>query len=156
MAREVVPLIRNQFPDVQLQLVGRGAPDALEELARLPGVNAVGEVESTAKCLQRSTLAVAPIRFGGGTRIKIIEAFASARPTVSTALGRHGLEGVDGRELLIADGAEEFAAACCRILQDPGLAASLGAAGRRTYEEFYEPEAVITAIRKIATGLLGS
>lgn len=156
MAREVMPLIRAHRPDARLQLVGRGGGSALDELVRLPGVTATGEVPSTAEYLQKSAIAVAPVRVGGGTRIKIIEAFASARPTVSTTVGCHGLEVVKDRDLLIADDAKGFAEACCRLLEDPGLAATLGDAGHRIYQEFYEPESVISAIVKVTTELLES
>ncbi len=67
-------------------------------------------------------MAVVPVRYGGGTRVKILESFAHRVPVVSTRLGAEGLEVEDGVHLLLADGPEDFAAATVRLLRDPAFA----------------------------------
>jgi len=80
---------------------------------------------------------VVPLRLGSGTRLKILEAWAMARPVVSTALGAEGLDCVPGRHLLIADDPSDFASSVLRILGEPGLADELGRAGRALVSERY-------------------
>ena len=82
-------------------------------------------------------MAVVPIRAGGGTRIKILEAFASGVPVVSTALGAEGLNVEDGVHLLIADTPDAFAAACVRLARDEGLRARIIPAARQLQEDQY-------------------
>jgi hypothetical protein len=76
-----------------------------------------------------------PIRAGGGTRIKILEAFGYGRVVISTTLGAEGIAAKDGREILIADNADDFAQAAWRLVNEAGLAAALIGNGRRTVME---------------------
>jgi len=82
-------------------------------------------VDDPAPLYAAADLAVVPIRAGGGTRIKILEAFALGIPVVSTRLGAEGIEALDGVHLLLADDAPAFAAACVRLKNDPDTAAAL-------------------------------
>lgn len=154
MATDVMPHVLERIPHARLFLVGRGAPEALRKLGQLPGVVAVGEVDEVATHLRSSRLAIAPVRYGGGTRIKLIEAFAYSLPTVSTTIGCHGLDVTNGRELLVADQPADFAAACCRILDDDGLASSLARAGHELYEREYRPAAVRERIQQLANRVI--
>jgi glycosyltransferase involved in cell wall biosynthesis len=96
--------------------------------------------------LREAALAVVPIRFGGGTRIKILEAFAHGLPVVTTTVGAEGLEVEDGRHLLVADDADALASACLRLLDDRDLRSRLAAAGRALWQERYRSSAVGPAI----------
>jgi glycosyltransferase involved in cell wall biosynthesis len=78
-----------------------------------------------------------PIRVGGGTRLKILDAWAMGRAIVSTAVGCEGLEAIDGENILIRDDPGEFADAVIAVLRDPALRRRLGAAGRATAERVY-------------------
>jgi glycosyltransferase involved in cell wall biosynthesis len=80
---------------------------------------------------------IAPLRVGGGTRLKILEAMAMAKPVVSTALGAEGLEVANGRDLLLADTPTDFSGQVVRLLQDPALSRRLGENARRLVEERY-------------------
>jgi glycosyltransferase involved in cell wall biosynthesis len=88
--------------------------------------------------LARATVAVVPVRYGSGTRVKILESFAHRVPVVSTTLGAEGLDVEDGVHLLIADDPEAFAAATARLLEDPGLRARLADEGEALYLDRYE------------------
>ena len=127
-------------------MVDSGAPDLAGHGARRPGptgrrpcpvvaalhdpphVTVVGKVPSMTPELARADLVVVPVRYGSGTRIKILEAFAHRIPVASTRVGAEGLEAADGIHLLIGDTADELAAACARLLTDEGLRARSPAA----------------------------
>ena len=99
--------------------------------------------------LCRADAAIVPIRFGGGTRVKILEAFAYRLPVVSTAVGCEGIGAVSGTHLLVADSAESFAAACVRAVRDPGLRSSLTGAAWDLYRSRYEPAVVRATITDV-------
>lgn len=126
-AQEVLPLLRVQVARrVSLVVVGARASPALCALPALhPEISLPGPLEDLAPSYGAAHVAVAPIRAGGGTRIKILEAFAHRRPVVSTTLGAEGLAVADGRHLLLADDAPAFAAACARLAREPELAGAL-------------------------------
>ena len=81
--------------------------------------------------LARAACVVVPLRIGGGTRLKIVDALGLAEPVVSTTVGCEGLMLQADEHLLIADGPEAFASAVCRVLDDPALGRRLGTAGRQ-------------------------
>jgi glycosyltransferase involved in cell wall biosynthesis len=133
---QVLPRIRERRPDVRLKVVGRGAPAELERLRRA-GLEVTGEVPDLRPHLQEAAVVLVPIRMGGGTRLKVLEGLAMARPMVSTSIGCEGIDVRDGEHLLIADTADAFADQVDRILGDPALAARLGHAGRTLVEDRY-------------------
>ena len=149
--REVLPVIR-ELSAVQLRLlvVGTGATDEVRDLAHIPEVEIVGEVEGVDEWYQRADLVIVPLRAGGGTRIKLLEALAHQRPVVSTSIAAEGLAVIDGTHLLIGDRPAVFARHCLRLLQDEILANQLAANGRELVEERYalsEIEATATLAR---------
>ena len=120
LALEVMPLLP---AGLRVCLVGN-CPDRLRDLlAGMPGIVVAGRVPDLAPYYARARAAVVPLRAGGGTRIKILEAVAYGVPVVSTTIGAEGLDFADGRHLLLADTPEAFAEACMRTLDD-GQAAS--------------------------------
>lgn len=126
LCREIVPIIRRLAPcAVSFDIVGGGASPRLCKTALDAGVSLAGKVPSVGACYQAAAAVVTPIRAGGGTRIKILEAFSYQRPVVSTSAGAEGLNVRDGQEILIADTPEAFAQACVRLIADGALAESL-------------------------------
>ena len=120
-----------ELPGVSLAIVGSDPPPAVEALAGLAGVTVVGAVAEVAPWYERARVAVVPVRRGGGTRIKLLEALAHDRPVVSTTVGAEGLDLVAGRDgLLVADDPQAFADHCRHLLADPAFARGLAAAGR--------------------------
>jgi glycosyltransferase involved in cell wall biosynthesis len=110
---------------VRVTLVGGSVNPAVAALASDPDVTVVFDAPSVTPWYQSTTVAVAPLRAGGGTRLKILEAFAHGTPVVSTSRGAEGLPVTDGVDLLIADDTVEFARSCGRLLEDEGLRAAL-------------------------------
>ena len=113
------------------------SPPRLQELAAAnPGVELLGYVDDIVEVYAESTVSVVPIRVGGGTRTKILEAMALKRPVVSTTVGAEGLSVEDQRHLLIADTAESMAEAVARLHTEAGLAERLSSEGRGFVEDF--------------------
>jgi polysaccharide biosynthesis protein PslH len=133
---DVLPRVRKLYADVTLTIVGRiGAADVRS--LRQPGVELAGEVPDVRPYLDEAAVVVVPIRSGGGTRLKVVEGLAMARPMVSTAIGCEGVDVRDGEHLLVADTADGFAARVVRLFAEPELGAELGAAGRALMAERY-------------------
>ncbi len=135
---EVWPRVRALHPEARLRITGstRGV-----DLAALPldeGVELTGYVAQIHPLIARSTLCVVPILDGGGTRLKVLEAMACGTPVVATPKGAEGLAVRDGEHLLLAEGAEPFAAAVIRLLEDEALRRRLGEAGRALVVRRYD------------------
>jgi glycosyltransferase involved in cell wall biosynthesis len=105
------------MPQARLRLIGDGSEKETWQISR--NIDALGWVADTESEMATWSLTVVPIFAGGGTRVKTAEAFSRKCPIVSTTLGVYGYDVVDGREVLIADSAEDFAAKCLRILSNP-------------------------------------
>jgi glycosyltransferase involved in cell wall biosynthesis len=121
-----MPRIKSQIPDATLTVVGRNPYPSLVELAKNDdSIVVTGRVDDVRPYMERAAAYVVPLRVGGGTRLKIFEAMAMEKPTVSTTIGAEGLPVSDGAELLLADTPESFAAAVVRVLQDSDLANEL-------------------------------
>jgi glycosyltransferase involved in cell wall biosynthesis len=87
---------------------------------------------------ERAGVVVAPVRSGGGTRLKVLEALASARPLVSTSVGCEGIDVTPGEHLLVEDDPQRFADAVVALIEDPARARALGEAGRERAVERYD------------------
>jgi len=128
----ILPRVRATRPDAHLHVVGARPSPAVHSLvaAAGEGVELLGEVEDVRPHLAEAALMVVPLRAGGGSRLKIVEALAAGCPVVSTPVGAEGLELVDGEHLSLADGEAPFAESVTRLLADPALAAKQSSAGR--------------------------
>jgi glycosyltransferase involved in cell wall biosynthesis len=129
--------LRPRLKGIELVVAGSNAPNWLRARLEAAGVTFLGRVPDAAAFLQSIPLLLAPILSGGGMRIKILDALAQARPVVSTTLGAAGIEVTHGRDILLADDADSFAAAVVRLLDMPSEAAAIGAAGRRLVASGY-------------------
>jgi glycosyltransferase involved in cell wall biosynthesis len=154
-ATEILPRLRSLVPTARLRLVGRGAHEHLGRLVTEPGVDVVGVVPDVGPELSGAGIAIAPIRYGGGTRLKILEAFAYGVPVVCTRLACEGLDVTDGVHLCVADDPDTLAATCAQLLADPERAAALVTSARRLYEHEYRPELAAAAVRRIVLDVLG-
>ena len=154
LVHEVLPHLRRTRPDVEVHLIGRAGPE-VEALAG-PGVRVLGEVDDLAGALAAVDLVVVPIRFGAGTRIKVLEAMAHRIPIVTTSIGCEGLGLHDAVEAVIADDPVAFAAACDRLLDDPTARVSMADAAARAHAERYDWSAIGDGIAAIAREAAGA
>ena len=134
--------------EIRIDLAGAGDPPALRGLVRDLNVRLHGFVEDLAPLYAAAYVAVVPVRAGGGTRIKLLEAFAHRVPVVTTSLGAEGIDAVDGEQLLVADDAEAFARACLRVKERPELAAELADRAAALLDARYSPARVDAAIAR--------
>lgn len=125
-ADEVLPLILQQAPSVRFQIVGMNPHARLDRLRQQPAIELTGAVASIVPYMQAATIYVVPLRVGGGTRFKVLDAMAHGKALVSTTLGVEGLGVHNEVELLLADTPASFAAAVLRLLTDAQQGAPLG------------------------------
>lgn len=138
-AESTLPRIAAEVPQAKLVVVGR-QPDgaAVRALAADPRIELAGGVDDIRPIVSRASVFVVPLRVGGGTRLKILDALSMGRAIVSTAVGCEGLEVEPGRSILVADTPEAFAAETVRALRDRALATRLGTEGRALVERRYD------------------
>lgn len=122
--REVFPLILRQVPRAKLYVVGNAPPESVQRHAS-PSVVVTGYVPDVRPYVQRASVYVVPLRIGGGTRLKVLEAMSMRRPIVTTTVGCEGINVVDGETALIADTPASFAEATVRLLRDRRLRRTL-------------------------------
>jgi glycosyltransferase involved in cell wall biosynthesis len=143
---EVLPQVRASVPDVLFRVVGKDPPADL--LARkTPGaVEFTGRVDDVRPLMNRARVFVCPLRIGGGTRLKILDAMAQALPVVSTAVGAEGLAVTPGANIEIADGARAFAGAVVALIHDEARARAVAQAGLALVRERYSWAGVTRAL----------
>ena len=139
---EVYPRVRAQVPGVSLTITGSTQGVDLAGLALDDTVRLTGFVEDVRIPVAEANLCVVPIRQGGGTRLKILEAMALGTPVVATSKGAEGLDITDGKHLLLADEPETFARRTVAVLGNPALRHDLTANARRLVEERYDWAAI--------------
>lgn len=147
-AHEVLPLIRQAEPEARFVVVGRNPHRRLDVLRGRPDVALTGAVDDVRPYIARAAVYVVPLRVGGGTRFKILEAGAMSKAMVSTSLGCEGFPVQDGRELLIADSPRAFADAVVALVRDAGRCAELGAAAR-AFVQAYDWKNIIPQVEAI-------
>ncbi len=145
---EVWPSVRRAHPSARLVIVGPSVPPQIARRASAD-VTIVGAVPDVRPYLGRAEVVIVPLRIGGGTRLKILEALAMRKAVVSTSLGAEGLDVAHERDILIADGAESFATAVGRVLDDPRLGQRLGDAGRSLIEERYGWDVSVRSLERL-------
>jgi polysaccharide biosynthesis protein PslH len=150
------PRVRTMLDGAQLTIVGANPGAAVLALGELPGVKVTGMVPDVRPFYHGALAAVVPLRTGGGTRLKILEAMAAGVPVVSTPLGAEGLDVVNDKDVLLADSgdAEGWANRLARLADSLALRAQLTAAGLRLVQERYDWEILGSKLRAIYEGWL--
>jgi glycosyltransferase involved in cell wall biosynthesis len=139
-ARSVWPWIRERFPAWRLTLVGYDPAPAVLALRAEENVEVTGTVDDVRPYYAEALAAIVPLRTGGGTRVKILEAMAAGVPVVSTTLGAEGLAVSPGQHLLIADRQEDWLPRLSSLSLEGGLWNRLVAAGRDLVRSRYDWE----------------
>jgi len=131
LVHDIFPLVRRLVPTAQVVLAGR----------------------NLRPFIARATVCVVPLRIGSGTRLKILEAAAMAKPIVSTTLGAEGLDLRNGEEIILEDSPHAFAKGIAMLLTDPSRAAAIGSAARRAVEQLYSIPALCQQLRLLLDSL---
>jgi polysaccharide biosynthesis protein PslH len=142
-AREVLPLVRQTLPDAHFVIVGQRPHARLKGLRAEPSITITGAVEDTRPYIAAAAAYVIPLRMGGGTRLKLLEAMSMAAPIVSTTLGAEGFPITHGRELWLADDPTSFARSIVDLIQHPERGQALGRAARSFVVERYDWQQIV-------------
>ncbi len=151
-AREVLPLIQAEAPDVRFLVVGQRPHRRLNPLRKDPAITLTGWVEDVRPYFAEATVYVAPLRMGGGTRLKLLEAMAMGKAIVATSLGAEGYPVQNGRELILADTPTSFAEGVVSLLKDEERRADLAQTGRAFVEAQYDWRAIVPRVEKVYNG----
>jgi glycosyltransferase involved in cell wall biosynthesis len=146
--REIWPEVVALVPQARLLLVGKDPAPAVRALAG-EQIEVTGTVADVRPFLARARVVVAPLRAGGGTRLKIMEALDVGRPVVATSLGCEGMEDLVGHGVLVADTAPDQAAAIAALLLDPSRAAALGREGHDAVMARHTWDAALAPLLKV-------
>ncbi len=147
LARSIHPLIRASFPDARLLLAGRYPKPEVKALAELPGVELHENPETLVPLFARADLSLVPLRAGGGSRIKILEATAWGIPVVATPLAAEGLEFEPGRHILLSDADDELARLAVTLLKDKDRWSAQREQARLAVLQSYGPETINSNVR---------
>lgn len=146
--QHIWPLVRASEPDAELWLVG-ASPESIPSHASQPaGVRFMGFVDDLDAVYQQSRAVVCPILFGGGTRVKLVEAAVRAKAIVTTTVGGEGLGLVDGQHALVRDTPPAFAEACVALLRDAERALQLGLEVRQLAAHKYDRSAIVATLAR--------
>jgi polysaccharide biosynthesis protein PslH len=149
LVRDILPRIRGQRRDARLVVAGRSPTAEVRALGRDPAVELVADAPTLEPLYRAARVVVAPLRQGGGTRIKVLEAMARGKPLILTPIAAEGLDVTDGREAFIEHDSAQFAARCVQVLEDGAVATEMGLRGRRMWQELHRPEAAMERIAAV-------
>jgi glycosyltransferase involved in cell wall biosynthesis len=145
---EILPLVRARDEKMTVTWVGRAKPEVIARYATR-GIQLTGHVDDIRPYVAKAACYVVPLRIGGGTRLKILDAWAMGKAVVSTSVGCEGLEAVDGQNILIRDDPAAFAAAVTTVLRDAGLRTALERNARVTAEQRYSWDVIGETMRRL-------
>lgn len=149
---EVWPLVKRETPGARLRLMGEPAGYNFADAG--PDIDQLGHVAEPNDEIGTWYAMIVPIRIGGGTRVKIAQAFARNCPVISTTLGAYGYPVTSGKELLIADDAQTFARACLRLIDDPHLGAAIADNAWNRFQNSLTWRAIGSALQEVVDGFL--
>jgi len=151
----VLPRVREVVPDAEFWIVGRDPTPRVKALGSLPGVRVTGQVEDVRPYYAEAKVAVAPFRYGGGTKLKVLEAMALGVPVVATPIGCQGIE-APGKHLFKEESEAAFAERVINLLQDDSLRLQMAIEARRLVEERYRWQSIIGDTIKRLEGMAGT
>jgi glycosyltransferase involved in cell wall biosynthesis len=127
--REAWPRVQAEEPGARLRILGPKPPPSISSLSA-PAIELVGYVDDVRPHISCAAVVIAPLRIGGGTRLKVLEAMSLGKAVVSTSIGAEGIDVTHGKDILLADDGPSFASGIVRLLRDEELARRLGTEAR--------------------------
>jgi glycosyltransferase involved in cell wall biosynthesis len=150
------PRLRTRGVPAHVTWVGRATDAERREFSRVEGLTLTGYVDDIRPYVARAACYIAPLRVGGGTRLKLLDAWAMGKAIVSTTIGAEGLGARHGETMLLADTADAFADAIASVLRDEALRRRIGAAARREAEERFSWDVIGETVRRLYVVAEGS
>lgn len=149
-ARNVLPLVREEMPDVGFDVIGARPPAEVTALSTQDhGIHVTGYVDDPTPYLEQAGVVVVPLRAGGGMRVKILNSLSQGLPIVTTSIGCEGIAVKSGVHLWVADNPQDFAQAVLTLLSDRSLADRLGINGRKLIESTYDYRSAYSPLDRI-------
>ena len=152
---EILPLLQRKIPNLGFKIVGKNPAPRVLALGKKKGVQVTGTVPDIRAYVADALALVVPLRSGGGTRLKILEAMAMERPVISTTVGAEGLAITPGTDILIADNAKQFVSQLEFLLKASDTAENLAKAGRRLVVDKYDWRVCLGGLERLYNTLLG-
>jgi polysaccharide biosynthesis protein PslH len=128
--RQVLPVAKRNYPQLTLHVAGRNAPDSLVKKLSSPGVLYHGQIEDSQRFINMHDIMVVPCFSGSGMRLKIVEAMALGKPVITTPIGAEGIAVENGKNILIAEDANNFCRHIENLVQHRELCSSIGQEAR--------------------------
>ena len=146
---KIFPLIKKELPDTTLTIIGYKPPPEIVALGKNRSVTVTGYIDDIRPYITDSKVYIVPVRLGAGMRGKILEAWAMAKPVVSTSIGCQGFDAVDGENISIANKPEVFAQKTITLLKDKELRLKLGKNGRKLAETKHDWKIIAQNLEEI-------
>ena len=147
----ILPVLKSRARiPFEVEFAGRGASETLRAAVESAGARFAGAVPDVQACYEACHAVIAPLRAGGGSRIKILEAFSYQRPVISTPAGIEGIEAGTDEHVLVGESAEAFASACLRLMENRDLRERLARNAESLWSRRYSPEALQKTVSSLA------
>jgi glycosyltransferase involved in cell wall biosynthesis len=157
LCEEIFPLVVKRFPSARLYVAGPNPPSRLVDAAEgHEGINILGFVDDAVAYYRRCSVFVAPLRYGGGVKLKILHAMGQGIPVVSTKIGIEGIEGMDTEIVAVGDSPQKLAEHISGLFGDPQRAAEMGRRGWETVRRHYSWESVVSRLEQIYSNVMHS
>ena len=145
-AQDIMPVVRDRVPAAEFWVVGRNPDRRVRALSRIPGVTVTGTVDDVRPFYAKAKVFVAPYRFGGGTKLKVLEAMATGVPVVSTPVGCQGIDVAPGEHCWVEETGPRFAERVIELLEHEGRRKATLQPARQLVEEKYDWSTVLSPI----------
>jgi glycosyltransferase involved in cell wall biosynthesis len=149
LLERVFPAVRAVLPSAQLCIVGRRPPEWLRQAAAAPGIELYADAPDVRPHLARCGLMLVPLRIGGGSRLKILEALAMNTPVVSTRVGAEGLALTSGRHLTLVEDVDDLVGAILGAARSPTLMLEQARRGREAVVRRYGWDALADQLERV-------
>jgi glycosyltransferase involved in cell wall biosynthesis len=147
---DIVPRVFAGLPRVTITFVGASPTRLLQKMASENGnIRIAGYVNDIRPYVDEAAVFIAPLRSGSGTKLKVLNAMAQAKPVVTTSIGAEGIEAIPGEEIVIADEPQEFADRVIALVENPEMAREIGLRARKCIESLYDWKSITASMNAI-------
>lgn len=152
---DIYPILKKEIPDITVNFVGKEPPKQLLKYNELDGINITGGVPDVRPYVNKASAYIVPLRIGGGTRLKILEALSMKKQVISTSVGAEGLHVTDHKDILLADDPESFANRIKEALTNQALSNILADNGRFLVEQRYSWDSIAATLEQFLLSVRG-